>query len=263
MIQPSGYFCIHRELFNKPIWLNSNSKQKTILITLLGMANYKENQWDYNGKKFKVEPGQFITSIESIAKECGSDVSTMNVRTALTRFVKLEFLTSQSTNRNTLITIVNWTSYQQDIQSTNKQSNICLTSAQQTTNKRLTTNEERKKVIRKEGNNILAFGSQKNVKLTEDEFKNLQFEFPNEADESIEFLSLWLAEKGDKSKSATHNLTIRRWVIDAIKEKHLKPKKNEIKKKLSNVANFDQRDYPPDYFKLLEEDVSKFSGGTK
>ena len=39
-----GWIRVHRELLDKPIWLNSTPEQKTILITLLLMANFKENE---------------------------------------------------------------------------------------------------------------------------------------------------------------------------------------------------------------------------
>jgi DNA replication protein DnaD len=155
MIQPVGYIKLHRELLTKPIWLNSTNKQKVILITLLMMANFRENDWDWNGERFRVAPGQIITSLESISKNCGNDVSVQNVRTALTRFVALGFLTNKSTNKNRLITITNWELYQQDVVSTNKQSDKQLTSNQQATNKQLTTKEESKESKKvKEGNNV-------------------------------------------------------------------------------------------------------------
>jgi len=142
MIQPVGYIKLHRELLTKPIWLNSTNKQKVILITILMMANFRENDWDWNGNRFTVAPGQIITSLESIAKNCGNDVSLQNVRTALTRFEALGFLTNKSTNKNRLITVINWELYQQDAPRTNKQSNTQLTGNQQATNKQLTTKEE-------------------------------------------------------------------------------------------------------------------------
>lgn len=66
---------------------------------------------------------------------------------------------------------------------------------------------------------ILILGSQKNIKLNQNELDSLKMDFPEDCDEAIEFLSLYIAEKGDSSKSKTHNLTIRRWVIDAVREK--------------------------------------------
>jgi hypothetical protein len=145
MIQPIGYFKLYRELFSKPIWLNSTAKQQSILITLLAMANFKENEWDWNGKRFKIQPGQFVTSLESIVKQCSSDVTVQNVRTALARFVALGFLTSEPTNKNRLITITNWALYQEEQIESNKQTNKQLTSVQQATNKQLTTKEESNK----------------------------------------------------------------------------------------------------------------------
>lgn len=136
-----GWIKFHREILEKPIWLNSTPEQKTILQTLLLMANHKEKEWEWKGEKYIVKPGQFITSLENIACKCGKGISTQNVRTAIKRFEKLEFLTNESTNKNRLITIVNWRIYQGEEDETNKQTNKQLTSNQQATNKQLTTNK--------------------------------------------------------------------------------------------------------------------------
>lgn len=69
---------------------------------------------------------------------------------------------------------------------------------------------------------VIIYGSLKNVKLTSEEHDSLFSEFPDIASEAIEYLSLWLSDKGDKSKSRTHNATIRRWVLDAVREKRRK-----------------------------------------
>lgn len=154
MIQPIGYLKLHRELASKTIWANSNSKQRNVLITVLMMAWFKESEWDWKGEKFKTYPGQFVTSLESIAKECGNDVSVQNVRTALTKFESLGFLTNKSTNKNRLITITNWVLYQQDKDLTNKQNSRQSTINQQATNNQLTTKEESKE-SKKEKNDII------------------------------------------------------------------------------------------------------------
>lgn len=116
-----GWIKIYRELLNKPIWQKSNAKQKAILITLLLMANHEENEWEWQGQKFKVTPGQFVTSLENIAKKAGSDISIKNVRTAIERFKKYDFLTNKSTKTGRLITITNWGLYQ--IKEKKRQSN--------------------------------------------------------------------------------------------------------------------------------------------
>lgn len=107
-----GWIKLHRELFEKSIWLESTPQQKTILITLMGMANFKANKWEFKGEQYELQPGQFITSVKSIVAKCGPGITTQNVRTALKRFEKLEFLTIEPTNKNTLITLVNWGFYQ-------------------------------------------------------------------------------------------------------------------------------------------------------
>lgn len=140
MARQQGWITLYRELIKKPIWLNSTPEQKTILITLLLMANHEENEWEWKGQKFTVKPGQMITSLNSIVDKCGKGITTQNVRTALKRFEKLGFLTNESTKQNRLITIVNWRKYQSVESKPNKDSNNQLTNDQQRPNNQLTTN---------------------------------------------------------------------------------------------------------------------------
>jgi uncharacterized phage protein (TIGR02220 family) len=107
-----GYIKLYRVLIDKPIWLNSTPEHKSILITLLLMANHKNKQWEWGGEQFKVAPGQFITSLESIRQKAGKGISIQNIRSSLIRFEKLQFATSKATKRGRLITIINWDSYQ-------------------------------------------------------------------------------------------------------------------------------------------------------
>ncbi len=109
-----GWFKIHRCLFKKALWLNSTPEQKVVMITILGMANHEGKEWEWKGKHFKVKPGEFVTSANSIVEKAGIGISRQNVRSALTRFKKYEFLTYESTNTGVLIRIVNWESYQAD-----------------------------------------------------------------------------------------------------------------------------------------------------
>lgn len=153
MIQPIGYFRIWRELYTKPIWLKSTLEQQVILMTLLAMANFQPKEWEWKGEKFSVQSGQFITSLESIRVNTGGNVSIQNIRTALARFEKLEFLTNESTKTGRLITIVNWGDYQHIEGTPNIVANKDLTKTQQRPNKDLTPREEGNKEIREESNN--------------------------------------------------------------------------------------------------------------
>lgn len=140
----AGWTKLHRDLLNKSIWQLSTPEQKTVLVTLLLMANHEERNWEWNGEKYCCKPGQFITSLEKIVENCGKGITIQNVRTALKRFEKLEFLTNESTKHGRLITIVNWGFYQSDGNKTNKEANKELTDSQQTANKELTPNKNEK-----------------------------------------------------------------------------------------------------------------------
>lgn len=151
MSNKGGWIKLYRELLDKPIWFESTPEQKVILITLLLMANHDGRQWEWQGKQYYAGPGQFVTSLSKIAEKAGPGISMQNVRTALKRFEKFNFLTNQSTKVNRLITIVNWGIYQDNPNEPNKDDNSQLTKSQQSTNKELTTN---KNVRNKECKNI-------------------------------------------------------------------------------------------------------------
>lgn len=109
----NGWVKLHRDIINKAIWVDGTLEQRVILITLLCVANHKPSKWEFDGKIYEVQPGQFITSIQSIVKKCDcEEITAKKVRTALKRFEKFGFLTIKTTNKNTLITIVNWDKYQ-------------------------------------------------------------------------------------------------------------------------------------------------------
>lgn len=134
----SGWIKLHRQLLNKAIWNCSTIEQKVILITILLLANHEESQWQWNGKKFICRPGQFITSLPSLAKASGCSIQ--NIRTALKRFKKYEFLTEQVTGTGRLITVINWGKYQAKPEDLTGE----VTEGQQTPNRPLTPNKKNK-----------------------------------------------------------------------------------------------------------------------
>ena len=107
-----GWIKLHRVLREKPIWTTSNCFQRTLLVILLLMANHKGTEWEWRGERYRVEPGQFITSISSLKKEMGKEGTDKKIRNGLDRFKKYGFLVWEATHRNRLITIVNWGMYQ-------------------------------------------------------------------------------------------------------------------------------------------------------
>lgn len=152
-----GWIKLHRILLSKSIWECSTPEQKTILITILLSASHKVKEWEWKGERYKIQPGQFITSYEKLTKKCGKKITIQKLRTALDRFEKYEFLTYETTNKNTLVTIMNWEEYQSkeenqhsDQQADNKQ----ITNNQQSNNNQITTikNDKNIKNVKKEKN---------------------------------------------------------------------------------------------------------------
>lgn len=105
---------------------------KALFIHCLLKANWKDGKFEGN----IIPRGSFVTSLDSLNKELG--LSVQEIRTALKHLISTNELTSKSTNKYRIITVVNYELYQQH----NKQLNNQLTSNQQTTNNQLTTIEE-------------------------------------------------------------------------------------------------------------------------
>jgi len=64
---------------------------------------------------------------------------------------------------------------------------------------------------------VLTVGELGNVRLTREELDRLRADYPD-ADEAVDWFSLYVADKGYKCKSDTHNLAIRRWALTAYRE---------------------------------------------
>lgn len=164
---------LYRSLLKKPIWRQSTPEQKVILITILMMVNYLPADWEWNGEIYTCQPGQRVTSLETIAAECGKGISIQNVRTALKRFEKLGFLTNESTKTGRLITVANWEKYQGGEDEPNKEANKDLTKTQQRGNKDLTPREESKK-DKKDRKKEIYKGLPPELQITVDDFLEMR-----------------------------------------------------------------------------------------
>ena len=225
MESPHGYIKLFRELLKKSIWLNSTPEQAKIFMYCLMRAAHSKNEWDWNGNRFSVEPGQFVASLESIKRGCGRGISVQNVRTALNRFEKMGFLTSKPTSTGRIITIINWQSYQGD-QTENQQGD------QQTVNKRLTPNKNVKNVknVDSKGvesiddylNRIRYFFRGPQADYIVKQYKTM---FPElDVQKVWDNLFLWLNDNADNLKKRRENL--RSFVTINMKREAEKQKKN-------------------------------------
>jgi len=127
-------------------------------IHCLLSANHKNKNW----QGVELLPGQFISGRLKLASETG--LSEQTIRTCINRLKSTGELTSKSTNKFTVYTIVNWKLYQPKDNSTNQQinqmSNQQSTSNQPAINQQLTTNKNVKNE-KNEKNNTLSLRFEK------------------------------------------------------------------------------------------------------
>lgn len=114
----------------------SDVNVKITFLHLLLVANYEEGE--YLGQKIK--RGQAVIGLKATSKKIG--ISIQNLRTALEKLEKSGEITRKSTNRFTLVTIENYSKYQDRETVSNNSANKRLTNDQQTTNKRLTNDQQ-------------------------------------------------------------------------------------------------------------------------
>ena len=132
-----GFIVIHRKMLDWE-WY-SDPLMVHLWITLLLMANYEDKKWC----GIVIKRGQLVTSFDKLSLQTG--MSIRQLRTRLDRLEDCECITKQTTNKYTIVTICNYSSYQDipddnDSQATSKrQSND-----NQTTIKRQQHNKDNK-----------------------------------------------------------------------------------------------------------------------
>lgn len=140
-----GFIYLHRKMLDWEWYDDVNTCR--VFLHCLFRANWKACKWH----GIEIEPGQFITSLQTLSVE--TSLSVMQVRTALSHLISTGELTSKQQGKIRIITVNNWDRYQ-DV---NKQNIKEITRRQQDDNKMITTDEERNKEIKKLNNSSRAF----------------------------------------------------------------------------------------------------------
>lgn len=128
-----GFIQLHRSLLEWE-WYDDTPTFKLFIHCLL-KANYVEKKW----RGIDIKRGQFITSLSNISHETG--LTTKQVRNSIEKLVETGELGKQTTNRNTVITVLSYDKYQTEGKPNGKQ----RASKGQTEGKqRATTNKDNK-----------------------------------------------------------------------------------------------------------------------
>lgn len=137
MQELNGYIKLYRKLIRWG-WYQ-DSVVKSLFLHCLLMASFKD--FDWRGRNLKA--GQFITSRKRLAEELG--FSEMQIRTALKKLESTKEITIETTNRFTIITVMNWGLYQSDEDLNNQDLNQQITNKQPTDNQQITNKQPHRK----------------------------------------------------------------------------------------------------------------------
>jgi hypothetical protein len=180
----TGFIKIHRKICKWEWYQDANTFR--LFVHLLLNANHKKLKWQGN----EIDRGQLITGLNSLSNDLG--LSVQQIRTSISKLKSTSEITVNPTNKFSLITLVNYDSYQsKEVLETDKPTSQ-PTDDQQTDNNQSTTNNN--------GNN------NKNVKnkelpktLVEQKPDGSEFDKPKTkhfAKPSIEDLQEYKKEKG-------------------------------------------------------------------
>jgi hypothetical protein len=130
-----GYVRIWRKSVDSG-WLK-NHKLWAFWSYCLLKATHKEHDVIVGYQTVHLIPGQFIFGRKKASLDTG--LSEQEIRTCINLLKKTENLTIKSTNKYSIITIINWGIYQNSENEINQQINTPVTSKQPATNQQITT----------------------------------------------------------------------------------------------------------------------------
>lgn len=130
----NGFIALHRSLLS---WgWHADPATGWLFVNLLLMANWTDSDW----QGMTIKRGQLVTGRKALAAQTG--LSEQTVRTSLNRLKSTNEITIASTNKFSVITIVNYGKFQDVPEMPTSTLTSNLTSGQPATNQQLTINEQ-------------------------------------------------------------------------------------------------------------------------
>ena len=203
-----GYVKLWRKTLDAG-WLQ-NHKLFAFWCWSLMKASHKEYDLIVGYTQVHLMPGEFVFGIRKASAEL--NISVQSLRTILECLKTSGNLTLKPTHQFSIITITNWETYQQTENIINTPTNTQVTHDQHTSNNKQECKEH--KNVKK----VYIPLSFENIKLTQKEYDNLNLKYGQQLiQKALKYYSDYKIEKNYKSNS--DNLTIQRWVIDAVNKK--------------------------------------------
>lgn len=134
-----GWVKIHRSLQDKGWYKNSEFVH--LWIHILMKCNHSDKEFWFNGVNVKLKKGQFITGRKVLSAETG--ISESKIQRILKCFETEQQIKQQTTNKNRVITVLNWEKYQVDEQQNEQQVNNKRTTSEQQVNTNKNVNNKK------------------------------------------------------------------------------------------------------------------------
>ena len=104
----NGWIKLHRQLIDNG-WMQDHPVFITMVYCLL-KASHKDGEFPHRGDRISVGAGQFIFGRHKASED--TCLSPQQIRTAIKKLEKYNFLTIRSTKRFSVVSICNWEAYQ-------------------------------------------------------------------------------------------------------------------------------------------------------
>lgn len=245
----NDFLPLARKVTKNWVWEDKPFSRGAAWVDLLLLANYTDKKKSKNGGICTYKRGDVNLSMVHLADRWGWD--RRKVKRFLNALESDGMVQVNSTTYGTTITIVNYefynnggttngTTYSTSDSTTNGTRN---STTESTTDAQIivqqahiTNKEEESKKENKEKKNI--YGVYKHVRLKSSEREELAGRYGEEmTDKCITFLDEYIEMKGYKAKS--HYLCIKKWVVDAVKERDRKKgsSKNQFNNYQQSTSN--------------------------
>lgn len=138
----AGWIKLYRQFLDWEYYAEPNTK--AVAIHLLLKANREAKKW----QGVTIDRGELVVGVESLGKDLG--LTRQQTRTALDKLKKSEFCNIRATNKFTIVTVLNFDSYQSVERDEQPTDNQRITNEQPTNNQQITTIQEIKNIRIKE-----------------------------------------------------------------------------------------------------------------
>jgi hypothetical protein len=176
----NGWIKVYRQLLDNPV-VCKDSNHLAVWMYLLLNATHTDFDMMFKGKRITLKPGQLITGRKSISEKLV--ISCSMVQRILKMFEIEHQIEQQGSNRNRLISILNWNEYQQVEQPTEQPSNNKRTTDEHLANTNKNIRIKELKNVKKDSNDIVGKPpTEKFIKPTLEQVKDYCRERKNTVD---------------------------------------------------------------------------------